>query len=117
MRVCSVSGCPKLYPSTEGSRCHTHRVQADRARGTSTERGYNSTGHTKRFRPSVLERDPICVLCQVAQSTVADHYPRSRKELTDLHMDPNDPKHGRGLCKPCHDASTAQHQPGGWNAR
>jgi 5-methylcytosine-specific restriction enzyme A len=51
-----------------------------------------------------LERDPICVICGIAPATVADHYPLSRKELVARGMDPNDPAHGRGLCKPCHDS-------------
>ena len=61
-------------------------------------------------------RDPICVLCDVALSTVADHYPLSRKELIDQGLNPNDPMHGRGLDKLCHDRSTAVEQPGGWAA-
>jgi 5-methylcytosine-specific restriction enzyme A len=116
VRVCSVHGCPELYPSTEGSRCRRHRRQADRARGTAAQRGYNSSGH-ERFRAEVLHRDPICVACGLAESTVADHHPRSRRELIALDLDPNDPEHGRGLCKPCHDRATAEHQPGGWAAR
>ena len=116
MRVCSVSGCPTLYPSTEGSRCQAHRRQADKARGTATERGYTSRGH-RYFRNAVLTRDPICVTCDLSESTVADHYPRSRKELLELGLNPNDPAYGRGLCANCHNAETAQHQPGGWNTR
>lgn len=115
MRVCSVAGCPTIYPSTQGSRCPEHRAEADRVRGTATQRGYNTRGH-QTFRRTVLEREPICVLCQVAQSTVADHHPHSRKELIDLGFNPNNPDYGRGLCKPCHDSETAQHQPGGWHA-
>lgn len=57
----------------------------------------------------------VCVLCNVALSTVADHYPHSRRELIDMHMNPNDPQFGRGLCHQCHSTETAQHQPGGWN--
>ncbi|SFR76045.1 hypothetical protein SAMN05428970_2008 [Agromyces sp. CF514] len=113
MRVCSVHGCPTIYDSTS-SRCPTHTRMADKGRGTATERGYTSKGH-QRFRDAVLTRDPICVLCGVAQATIADHHPRSRKELLELHMDANDPRHGRGLCKHCHDTQTAQHQPGGWH--
>lgn len=116
MRVCSVNGCPNLYPTNQGSRCSEHRAAADQRRGTAAQRGYTGRGH-QTFRNAVLNRDPICVLCGIAQSTVADHYPRSRKELTDLHMDPNDPDNGRGLCKTCHDRETATHQPGGWNNR
>lgn len=113
MRVCSVHGCPVIYDGTT-SRCPTHVRVADRGRGTATQRGYTSKGH-QRFRNQVLTRDPICVLCGVRESTVADHYPLSRKQLLDMHMDPNDARHGRGLCKTCHDTQTATHQPGGWN--
>jgi 5-methylcytosine-specific restriction protein A len=69
----------------------------------------------------VLERDALCVLCAgvgvTRLSEVADHYPLSRRELVAADLDPNDPAHGRGLCKPHHDRETAVHQPGGWNAR
>lgn len=116
MRVCSVHGCPTLYPTEQGSKCQAHRAEADRARGTSTQRGYNTAGH-QRFRDAVLARDPICVLCGLAQSTVADHHPLSRKELVFAGLDPNDPAHGRGLCKADHDRETARNQPGGWNNR
>jgi 5-methylcytosine-specific restriction protein A len=109
-----VHGCPEVYDAGEGSKCERHRREADRARGTATERGYSSAGH-QGFRERVLTRDPICVLCGLQLSTVADHYPKSRKELQALHLNPNDPQYGRGLCKPCHDSSTAAAQPGGWN--
>jgi len=115
MRVCSVAGCPEIYPRGEGSRCAKHRAHADRARGTPAERGYTSAGHTRRFRPHVLARDPICVVCDRAESTVADHYPRSKRELERLGLDSNDPQYGRGLCKRCHDSETARNQPGGWH--
>lgn len=114
MRVCSTPGCGTIYPRAEGSRCPQHRAQADKARGTATNRGYNSRGH-QAFRAGVLLRDPICVLCSTAQSTVADHYPLSRKQLLDAGMDPNNPDAGRGLCATCHNRETAHHQPGGWH--
>jgi 5-methylcytosine-specific restriction protein A len=53
----------------------------------------------------------------LAPSTVADHYPRDKRELQALGLDDNDPRYGRGLCKTCHDKHTAQAQPGGWNTR
>jgi 5-methylcytosine-specific restriction protein A len=116
MRVCSTPGCPNVYPSSEGSRCPTHRKQADQARGTASERGYNTRGH-KRFRAAVLATDYICVIPGCLRlATVADHFPRSKRELIDAGLDSNDPQYGRGLCKPHHDAETAQHQPGGWHA-
>jgi len=114
MRVCSVSGCPTIYPDGEGSRCAAHRKEADRARGTAAQRGYATPGH-KAFRRAVLLRDPICVLCGTAFSTVADHHPLSRKELLDRGLNPNDPQYGRGLCADDHNRETARNQPGGWN--
>lgn len=112
MRVCSVHGCPEIYPQAEGTRCRTHRAIADRGRG---DRGYSSKAH-RTFRTIVIQRDPVCVLCHLRPSSIADHYPRSRKELIDHSLNPNDPECGRGLCKNCHDSWTAQAQPGGWNA-
>ena len=112
-KVCPTSGCGAL---TSGGRCRTCRDQADRARGTATERGYKSRGHT-RFRRAVLRRDPVCVLCDLRIATVADHWPISRRELVAAGLNPNDPARGRGLCKDCHDRETAKHQPGGWAAR
>ncbi|KAK2701921.1 hypothetical protein QYM36_019422 [Artemia franciscana] len=91
-------------------------ADADRSRGTATERGYNTRGH-QSFREAVLTRDPICVLCELRHSTIADHHPISRRDLIAAGMNPNDPQYGRGLCKPCHDRATAKNQPGGWNAR
>lgn len=49
-------------------------------------------------------------------AVIADHYPLSRKELLARGLDPDDPRHGRGLCKRCHDQETADRQPGGWAA-
>jgi 5-methylcytosine-specific restriction protein A len=63
----------------------------------------------------VLDRDPNCVLYHVRPSVVADHWPKSRRDLVDLNLNPDDPANGRGLCTGCHNAETAQNQPGGWN--
>jgi 5-methylcytosine-specific restriction protein A len=113
MRVCSVSGCPTIYDGTT-SRCPTHTAQADKARGTATQRGYTGRGH-QAFRRAVLQRDPICVLCHQRQSTVADHHPTSRRDLLEQGLNPNDPQYGRALCATCHNKATATHQPGGWH--
>lgn len=112
MRVCSVPGCSTIYDST-ASRCDTHTRAADKQRGTATQRGYTSAGH-QTFRTAVLTRDRICVICNTAEATIADHWPRSRRDLIEAGLNPNDPQHGRGLCKPDHDRETARHQPGGW---
>lgn len=114
MRVCSIPGCPEIHNGAS-SRCEKHTREAKQAHWDKT-RAYSSRGH-RTFRDAVLRREPICVLCQLRQATVADHHPRSRKELESLLLNPNDPAYGRGLCVPCHNASTARLQPGGWNAR
>lgn len=115
LKPCSTPGCPTLVPKGR-SRCDTCTTTADKARGTAAQRGYTSRGH-RTFRDAVLARDPICKLCYRRPSTVADHYPLSRRELVDAGLNPNDPTRGRGLCKPCHDTETAKHQPGGWANR
>lgn len=112
-KVCATPDCPELVPPGQ-SRCEDCTSEADKRRGTAAERGYTGSGH-RTFRKRVLARDPICMVCRLAPSTVADHHPLSRRELVASNMNPNDPDHGRGLCKPCHDRETAKHQPGGWN--
>lgn len=114
-KVCSQPGCAELVPPGV-SRCEGCSRSADRSRGTATERGYNSAGH-RRFRRAVLRKDPICVVCRSAPSTVADHYPLSRRDLVAAGLDADDPARGRGVCKRCHDQETAIHQLGGWNNR
>lgn len=121
MKVCSVPGCPAL---TMAGRCDDHKRAAERARGSAAARGYGHQ-HEVRFRVGVLGRYPTCQCATKghghpgqcgARSTVADHHPLSRRQLVRFGLDPNDPRHGRGLCKPCHDKHTAAAQPGGFNA-
>jgi 5-methylcytosine-specific restriction protein A len=131
-KVCSCTGrcgahpgsCPEIVPAGT-SRCPRCDTCADRARGTAAQRGYNSAGHR-----SVLTRNPLCTCTDQTRtathhhgpvcgtpSSVADHHPRSRKDLIALGLNPNDAAYGRGVCKGCHDHSTSQAQPGGWNQR
>src|SRR6478672_4219530 len=111
-RICSQPGCPTIHDGP-GSRCATHEVEAKRTHWDKTK-AYNTKGH-RRFREQVLRRDPICVLCDVAQSVVADHYPKGRDELLALGLNPNDARYGRGLCTRCDKTQTAARQPGGWH--
>ncbi len=112
--VCSRPGCPNI---TKSGQCESCRGEAEQRRGSSTERGYGRTPEHRAFRAAVLDRDPICVLCHVEPSVIADHFPQSRRELVASDLDPNDPRYGRGLCRPCDGRQTAQRQPGGWNQR
>lgn len=114
------STCRQLH-SGKGKCAACRRLvahQVDQARGTSTQRGYDRT-HATQFRAAVLGRDPVCVHPDGCRqpSTHADHWPRSRRTLARRGLDPNDPRYGRGLCAGHHNAETARHQPGGWNAR
>ena len=113
-RICSVPGCPEILP--KAGKCAAHARAADRARGTFRERGYRA-GHD-RFRAAILAAEPRCRLCP-APATVADHWPRSRRELVAAGADPDDPRHGRALCASCHGRETqaAPDQRGGWNQR
>lgn len=86
--------------------CDDHARQQDRQRGTSSERGYGKR-HSDVFRAGVLSRDRwLCVLCG-GPATIADHYPRTRKQLISDGDDPDNPDFGRALCKRCHDRHTA----------
>lgn len=128
LRVCPCLGCtahdgscPELTP---GGKCAPCRKAADVRRGTAADRGYGAA-HRNGFRQAVLTDQPICVCTDAthghgarcyAQSTVADHYPRTRRELVRLGLNPNAKEYGRGLCKGCHDKHTAATSPGGWAA-
>jgi 5-methylcytosine-specific restriction protein A len=120
LRVCSRVGCPNLHAGT--GRCPECQRQADRTR-TSGAAKYGP-GHRTRFRPGVLKRDPVCACtgctghagpCTRA-SEVADHWPFDRVDLIARGMDPDDPEHGRGLCKGCHDRWTALSRPSGFRS-
>lgn len=115
MTVCSRPGCAQLC---SGGRCDGCKREAEQARGSASQRGYGRT-HENRFRKGVLARDPFCRLCGQARSTVADHWPLSRRELVAKGLDADDPQHGRGLCASCHGKVTAANpaQAGGWNRR
>lgn len=113
-RVCSEPGCHVL---TTAGRCEDCQRKAEQQRGSAADRGYS--GKAWRFaRGVVLRRDPVCVLCGVRFSTVADHWPVSRRDLVAMGIaDPDAPHRLRGLCGPCHSSETAREQPGGWNRR
>ena len=112
-RICSTANCPTIHEGP-GSRCPTHAKVAKRAHWDNTK-AYNTKAHRITFRLGVLDRDPICVLCNVRASVVADHYPHGRADLVALALDANDPANGRGLCTQCDKTQTAQRQPGGWH--
>lgn len=122
-RACPTPGCPATVPRQQPRCDNCTRVAAER-RGSAASRGYGRA-HRSRFREGVLARDPICTCTPdhpahkgqacLTWSTVADHWPTSRRQLVAEGADPNHPDHGRGLCEVCHNWNSAIHQPGGWN--
>lgn len=74
------------------------------------------TGRQWRVRRlEYLAAHPFCTLCSAA-ATVADHYPISRRVLLAMGVaDPDTDDRLRPMCALCHNRSTAQRQPGGWN--
>ena len=112
MKVCNVNGCPTIFKGT-GGRCPEHALAARRSR--EGNKVYGSKGH-RAFRNSVLTRDTVCVECNKALATVADHYPRQRTQLVDEGLNPNDPQYGRGLCARCHNTWTAATTASGFRA-
>ncbi|MEV4767783.1 hypothetical protein [Micromonospora humida] len=112
LKVCATPGCPQLVRT---GRCTTHAAQAEQQRGTAAQRGYDHRWN--RRRTAYLRRNPVCRLCP-AKATVADHHPTSRRDLVAQGVtDPDADQLLRPLCASCHGRETAQHQPGGWNAR
>lgn len=116
-RRCTTTGC-RGRSGPEGGKCPGCRARlaraSDQRRGSPAERGYGPE-HRDVFRAGVLERDLMCVLCDLRPSVVADHWPLSRRQLVARGLDPNDPDRGRGLCEPCDRTDKAQRQPGGWH--
>ena len=110
------SRCPRCKQLHAGiGTCASCKAKSD-TRPSAARRGYG-TEHRDGFRLGVLAKDPVCVLCHRAPSTHADHWPRDRRELEALGLDPNDPQYGRGLCASCDSTQTAARQPGGINRR
>lgn len=118
-RVCSTPGCPEI---TDGGRCPTCRGKAEQRRGTAAQRGYSGQ-HWRVRRRATLRRDPLCV-CRdtthphgpqcLTPSTVADHHPRTRRELVAAGVPDPDALHLlRGICASCHNRHTGVTSPGG----
>ena len=84
-------------------------------RPTAAQRGYGAAW--QRTRARYLRTHPTCALCP-APAQVADHYPRSRRELIAAGIaNPDADQYLRPLCTPCHNRETAKYQPGGWHVK
>lgn len=121
-RPCTTGGCSGT-PVRASAKCADCLARSQRPRPSATAQGYGAE-HRDRFRSRVIARDPVCVCTTQdhghgtpcgAPSVHADHWPLSKRELQDRGWDEHDPRHGRGLCHPCHSKETGRHQPAGWN--
>lgn len=111
MKVCSRPGCPDLVPDGT-SRCDRCDQLADRRRGSSSRRGYNS--RWRRTRDDFLLHHPFCAEQDcLSFATAVDHI----DGLGPLAPRGHDWSNLRGYCKTHHDRRTARDQPGGWNRR
>jgi 5-methylcytosine-specific restriction protein A len=105
LKPCLNPGCSELVA---GSRCPKHAKSAERHRGNSAERGYDSDW--KRIRLRVLKRDlytcRIRIHCNGARATEVDHirpigvFPEGRLQMSNL----------QAACKPCNAAKGARFQ-------
>jgi len=111
---CRHPACGALVKTGAGY-CATHRKteqkRIDKARGSSTERGYDSKWRTARA--GFLRKHPLCAACErinrTAAASVVDHI-TPHKGDKDLFWDR---ANWQPLCKPCHDRKTAR-EDGGW---
>lgn len=105
---CSVSGCPTL---TKNNRCPDHEREADRKRGTASERGYDHNwakiANAYRQLHPFCEDPSGCIEIGVAVDHIDGEGPSGD----------NSDKNLRNLCKRHHDQRTARDQSGGWNRR
>lgn len=115
-RRCTLPGCGE--PAPGGGRCvGCAREAAHRRALDPAQQGYRTPAH-RAFRAAVLDRHKVCqchdLYCLthpnrscVEPSTVADHWPLTRRQLIARDLDPDDPARGRGLCQGCHNRHTA----------
>lgn len=102
--ICSaVPRCPNLAPRGQGP-CDAHLAERNAAieqeRGSSHDRGYGQAWRVKRKR--ILDRDPVCRVCEVSWSKEVDHIRPKVLGGTD-----ND-KNLQGICVDCHRAKSAK---------
>lgn len=102
LRPCTYPGCHAL--TDHGSRCALHAKLADKARGTSTQRGY---GHKYRIkRDAFLAKNPWCSdpfgdhPGQLVRATHCDHNIPLRDGGAD------DESNYNALCAHCHNKKT-----------
>lgn len=64
-------------------------------------------GFPTRIRVRIVKRDPICKICGIEPSTIADHI------IPVAEGGPDTLDNGQGVCSRCHDAKTREEQARG----
>jgi 5-methylcytosine-specific restriction protein A len=107
LKPCPVPLCSAL---TTGGRCSAHTRQADRARGTASQRLYTWQWH--KARTAYLADHLLCVDCEAegvtTPASVVDHLVPHRGDLTLFW----DTRNWRAVCRRCHSRKTATHDGG-----
>lgn len=88
-KICSQPHCPNLQPCPVPG--HTRKAWEGSTRSKRLPPGWD------RIRRRILDRDPICKVCDAALSTICDHI-----EPGDDHRDEN----LQGICDGCHKVKT-----------
>ena len=113
MRYCSAPFCSELVQT---GRCKKHEREVDRAIKVQTadRRAIYNSAQWQGTRRAVLERDPVCTWQSGCMriSEVADHYPRSLRQILDAGDDPFSEDACRGLCASHHSKATREEQQG-----
>src|SRR5687767_13523651 len=114
---CPTPGCPN-QGGPRGGPC----VKCRQRRRQGSQKGARERGYAEGWDADFLHHYPLCYhrvekRCTM-KATLADHYPRSRKELAAAGVSEenlNDWQYLVPSCDPCHRYHTARRQPGGWN--
>jgi 5-methylcytosine-specific restriction protein A len=98
-----MAGIPFIKPLHQSLLGGQLKRQRTDNRPNSYQRGYD--GRHRKWREIILQRDPVCKICNDAFSVVADHITPVNKggswyELTN----------GQGLCESCHNRKSRMEQ-------
>lgn len=109
--TCARAACDAETLSTYCPAHTFHKAPAKRAVDPRAAERAKPYGRKWREGPrkACLQRDPVCTVCGLAPSTVADHHPLERAELLELGVEDCDAlAYLRGVCASCHSRKSAR---------
>ncbi len=105
-KECAFPNCHRVTNKRYCSQCEkTVNKQHEARRETATRRGYTSR-KWRIIRHRILERDPMCTMCNCELSNVCDHIVPISQGGSD------DDKNLQGVCLSCHSGKTAMEDGG-----